>query len=333
MKTISVIVPVYDVVDYVDKCLNSLVTQTHKELEIIVVDDGSIDISGARCDRWARIDHRVIAMHKRNGGLSDARNYGLEVATGDCIGFVDGDDWIEPDMYELLLGGLEGHEADVSCCRFAYVYEDGKREPIGSDHRIRNYEGIDCLKEYLWGKTLDPFVCNKLYRANCMINENHGGHHLRFIKGIQGEDNPFNATVMAKANRVVVAGEAKYNYLQRTSGSITGQGVSQKRIESVLWWDTMRTRCHDIYPELEIYALRRQALFYIGLYNQLILSQKCSTIKEKIRQFLCDHRAVILKSDICEIELKTATFLIIHFPHLYMLIMRLYKTVIGEARL
>ena len=100
---ISVIVPVYKVEKYLDKCVESIVNQTYKNLEIILVDDGSPDNCPAMCDEWAEKDERIRVIHKENGGLADARNAGMDIATGDYIGFVDSDDWIEPNMYEVLL--------------------------------------------------------------------------------------------------------------------------------------------------------------------------------------------------------------------------------------
>ena len=99
---ISVIVPVYDVEKYLDRCVESIVNQTYQNLEIILVDDGSPDNCPAMCDNWAEKDSRIKVIHKKNGGLSDARNAGMEIVTGEFIGFVDSDDWIEPEMYQLL---------------------------------------------------------------------------------------------------------------------------------------------------------------------------------------------------------------------------------------
>lgn len=118
---ISVIVPVYNVQKYVRKSVESILQQTYKNLEIILVDDGSTDESGKICDMLARSDNRVTVIHKKNGGLSDARNAGLDRATGELIGFVDSDDYIEKNMYEVLEERMRINEADISCCgRYAF---------------------------------------------------------------------------------------------------------------------------------------------------------------------------------------------------------------------
>ena len=126
MDTISVIVPVYNIEGYLGKCIDSIIAQTYKDLEIILVDDGSSDHCGAICDKYAKKDNRIKVIHKPNGGLSDARNHGIEAATGSYLGFVDGDDYIEPQMYEKLHNALVENDAEMSICSFRYVggYEE-----------------------------------------------------------------------------------------------------------------------------------------------------------------------------------------------------------------
>jgi len=329
---ISVIVPVYNVKAYLDKCVNSICSQTLRELEIILADDGSTDGSGELCDQWKTKDSRIKVIHKPNGGLSDARNAGLDIATGDYIGYVDSDDYIEPDMFEFLLKNLEEYGADISCCRYARVYEDGRRETVGEDHQVHVFEGLDGLKEYLYGKIVDPFVCNKLYRA-CYTGASRGTNDkpLRFIKGIVGEDNPFNTEILKHTQRIVVAGEAKYNYLQARPGAITNTTVSQKKIDSVLWWNTIREDCHQHYPDLESYALRRQVVFYIGLYNTLVRTGEHPELKDTLVAFLKEHKSEILSSPLNERVIKLSCKLLLLSPWLYKLAMKAYKRWIGSA--
>lgn len=118
---ISVIVPVYNVELYLEQCLNSIINQTYKNLEIILVNDGSTDNSGVICDLYANIDNRIIVIHKDNGGVSSARNAGLNVAKGNFIGFVDPDDWIADDMYEKLYLNIQNFNANISVCKFRKV--------------------------------------------------------------------------------------------------------------------------------------------------------------------------------------------------------------------
>lgn len=119
---ISIIVPVYNIEKYIVRCIESILNQTYSNLEIILVDDGSTDSSGGICDEYAKKDDRIVVIHKVNGGLSDARNAGLKVVTGDYIGYVDGDDWIDSTMYEDMLSVMEAKDIKLSICRYKKVF-------------------------------------------------------------------------------------------------------------------------------------------------------------------------------------------------------------------
>ena len=121
---ISIIVPIYKVEKYLKKCIQSIMNQTYLNFELILVDDGSPDDCPMICDNYAKLDNRIVVLHKQNGGLSDARNAGLDVARGEYIGFVDSDDFIANNMYEKLLSGLLAEDADMAVCNFSYVDEN-----------------------------------------------------------------------------------------------------------------------------------------------------------------------------------------------------------------
>lgn len=329
----SVIVPIYNVEKYLIPCVESIKKQTYKNLEIILVDDGSNDNCPKICDELEKTDNRIKVIHKENGGLSDARNYGIDASTGDYIGFVDSDDSVENDMFEILVSNLEKYDADVSCCRFTRVWDDGHIKKIGDDHSIKIYNGIDALKEYLYGKNIDPFACAKLYKAELIGNRSYTKNKVRFICGILGEDNPFNFEVFRKTNKVVLAGESKYNYLQKREGAITNSKISQKHIDSVYRWDEFRRECIKSYPETEEYALRREVLFYIGLYNSLYKSKEHKKDIDKVRSFVKAHLKEIMGSDICERTVKISSYLLAKVPCIYILSMKMYKKIIGEAKL
>lgn len=122
-KLVTIIIPVYKVEKYLDDCLISIVNQTYKNLEIILVDDGSPDSCPSLCEQWAENDARIKVIHKKNGGLSSARNAGLKIATGDFIGFVDSDDWVELDMYAMMVKALEENDVDFVACKISAVNE------------------------------------------------------------------------------------------------------------------------------------------------------------------------------------------------------------------
>ena len=169
---ISVIVPVYNMEQYLERCINSIKKQSYSNLEIILVDDGSTDHSADMCDTYAQEDQRIKVIHKVNGGLSDARNAGLAIATGAYIGYVDSDDWIEPQMYQKMYEACIENEAQVAVCRYAKVYSD---ETIrGGNHKTTVFERDSILKVYLSDNS-DYIVYNsvwsKLFAREIIVGE------------------------------------------------------------------------------------------------------------------------------------------------------------------
>ena len=145
---ISVIVPVYNVEKYLPTCLDSIIAQSYKNLEIIVVDDGAKDSSGAICDEYAKKDVRIVSLHKQNGGLSDARNYGMQFMTGDYISFIDSDDYVHPDYISTLYNNLVENDADISICNFEKTNEVRKPKTNElTDDEIHVYNTIDSLEQ------------------------------------------------------------------------------------------------------------------------------------------------------------------------------------------
>ena len=147
---ISVIVPVYNVERYLDQCVKSIVEQSYRNLEIILVDDGSRDACPGKCDMWAAKDNRISVIHKANGGLSSARNAGLDQARGDCIAFVDSDDWIDPNMLRTMWQWMqEQHEVNVVMCGTEKNFEDGDTEHIDGHLPARVFTSDQALRSFL----------------------------------------------------------------------------------------------------------------------------------------------------------------------------------------
>ena len=222
---ISVIVPVYKVEPYLDKCVSSIVNQTYKNLEIILVDDGSPDNCPAMCDAWAEKDSRIRVMHKTNGGLSDARNAGMAVATGELMAFVDSDDWIVPDMYEYLYQRLTEDNSDIAACGVQMVWED--KTPSRALTRegscvLNQEEAMQAIIEESW---LKQPVWYKLYKT-ALVRD------ILFPKGKYHEDVFWSYQAVGRAQRVSVSDHIGYYYLQR-GGSIMGEGYSLKRLDAV----------------------------------------------------------------------------------------------------
>ncbi|MBQ0108398.1 MAG: glycosyltransferase family 2 protein, partial [Phascolarctobacterium sp.] len=190
---LSVIVPVYKVEKYLPKCVDSIINQTYKDLEIILVDDGSPDNCPAICDEYAKKDSRIKVIHQENGGLCSARNTGIENAEGDFISFIDSDDWIEINMFEEALDYLHKHDLDVVCCDTKVI--KGNREIFRPRYRTNMiFNGQEGLNEILAG-TLDNSACNKIYKRICIGN-------VRFPLGRHYEDVATTYLVLANAKKV-----------------------------------------------------------------------------------------------------------------------------------
>ncbi len=229
-ELVSVIVPIYKVEKYIHRCIESIINQTYVNLEVILVDDGSPDSCGTICDEYAKADNRIVVVHKANGGLSDARNAGLDIMHGYFVTFVDSDDYISLDYVEKLYKVLKDNNADISICAEEYILElsDGKEKVIKrpfnefkGTKRLTVEEALSCsLRQDLF----EASACAKLYRASLFSD-------VRFPVGYAYEDQGTTYKTFLRSEKIVYVGEHLYFYLQR-SGSILHSNGSSKR-----YWD------------------------------------------------------------------------------------------------
>lgn len=270
---INVIVPVYKVEPYLDKCISSIVNQTYKNLEIILVDDGSPDSCPTMCDAWAEKDSRIRVIHKPNGGLSDARNAGMTVATGELMAFVDSDDWIAPDMYEYLYQRLTEDNSDIAACGVQMVWENKTPSRMltrDGNCVLNQEEAMRAIIEESW---LKQPVWYKLYKT-ALVRD------ILFPKGKCHEDVFRSYQAVGRAQRVSVSDHTGYYYLQR-GGSIMGAGYSLKRLDAV---EAKVQRCAYIqerFPALSPLAIKD--LWFTCIYQgQLALRALNKAEAEKI---------------------------------------------------
>lgn len=232
MPLISVIVPVYKVEPYLERCVRSILAQTHRELEVILVDDGSPDNCGKLCDAFAQADARVKVVHKENGGLSDARNAGLAVATAELVGFVDSDDHIDATMYERLLQAMTEADADMSLCGFAYVDEQTGRVNEESNAYCSLKTGVLSREQALaelnianWGYHFYVTAWNKLYKRSVLGD-------APFPVGKLHEDEFAAHWIFERCKKIAVVAEPLYRYMQR-QGSIMSAGTTARSLDGV----------------------------------------------------------------------------------------------------
>lgn len=308
---ISIIIPVYKVEEYLDECMQTVINQTYKNLEIILVDDGSPDRCPQMCDSYAEQDSRIKVVHKNNGGLSDARNAGIDVATGDYIGFVDSDDYIAYNMYEELLTKIERSRADIISSKFL-LYQDGK-EQICTWSVLSGYiEGkVLSFKDYfvqVVDETVDSASWNKLYKKDIITEY--------FKKGRNNEDYLFFYQLVKKHPnaRMVFTTDSYYKYRQQRSGSICADktgldlAVLANKKEILLDIDSW-------FPSLkEKIQLQRDKLLFAVIYN-LTLDRKARSEFEREYVLL---RKEFLKLPSHRIEANHIDVLILkYFPWLY----------------
>lgn len=218
---ISVIVPIYKVEKYLQKCIDSILSQTYENLEIILVDDGSPDSCGIICDEYEKNDSRIKVIHKRNGGLADARNTGMKEANGQYIAFIDGDDWIDPDYYLDLYTKID--DCDVLICGYKSVNEQGKEIELCTFEECSINPNCDMagkVFESLMYTSALGFAWNKLYKAELVKT-------VKFEELMPREDIAFNLLVISKASKVKLIGSVVgYNWVQHLSSITHTIGLS-----------------------------------------------------------------------------------------------------------
>lgn len=265
---ISVIVPIYKVEDYLHRCVDSIINQTYTNLEIILVDDGSPDNCPMICDEYAKKDSRIRVVHKKNGGLSDARNAGLDIATGEYIMFIDSDDFVDIEMMESMMKNMIDNNVDMVVCNIKYVYED--REVVKYNQADRILDRYEAMEEYLKDGVVQAVAWNKLYKKSLINN-------MRYKVGKTNEDEFFTYKVVDKTDKIYYNSKPFYNYIQRNS-SIMGK-YSIKRLDGV---EASYERLNFIkkkYPTL--YEKEKKTFVNLCIYSYQMILKEPNLDKDK----------------------------------------------------
>lgn len=272
-ELISVIVPIYNVEQYLPRCIDSIINQTYKNLEIILVDDESPDNCGKICDEYKAKDARIRVIHQKNRGLSGARNAGIDIATGEFLGFVDSDDYIEPTMYETLYHDIKKFEAGLSICSRYYEFEDGKRvERYKLDKDIKVYTGKDAIVEMNNYSSFDMSAWDKLYKRELFAE-------IRFPEGKLSEDFFIMHRLLDEAKVVTFNPSPLYIYVQRNNSISRNKKINWDFIEASK--KQLEYICEK-YPDLEDVAKTAYASANMTVYNFHIKSHvKCQKERRK----------------------------------------------------
>lgn len=243
---ISVIVPIYNVEKYLARCVDSIVNQTYKNLEIILVDDGSPDLCPQMCDDYAKKDSRIKVVHKKNGGLSDARNAGMAVATGEYISFIDSDDYVSDDFFECLLDVMNKENSDIAECSVVKFYEDNRFDEFSDDLSVKTYDTQDAMSALIAENPFHQHVWNKLYKTELVKD-------IPYAAGKLNEDEFWTYQVFGRANKVSKLNKTMYYYFQRNS-SIMGVGYNIRRLDALEGKANRQKYIENNFPELSTQA-------------------------------------------------------------------------------
>ncbi|WMJ89809.1 glycosyltransferase [Anaerocolumna sp. MB42-C2] len=291
MYCISVIIPVYMVENYIDECINSVINQTYTNLEIILIDDGSKDRCGEICDEYAIKDSRIKVIHQSNGGLSKARNAGIDIATGDYIGFVDSDDYIEEDMFEFLLQLAISNNADISICG---TYN--KDLHLSSTYKEYCYTPKEAIKTMLAEKKFNTSAWDKLYKRELFTE-------IRYPEGKIYEDLATTYKLFHKASKIIYNSKPKY-YYRMNSESIMNRSFNLRNMDLLDASIELIEFVKIEYPSITITAYNRLVRYCVSFlktisdenfYDEEIIRNLVSTVRKHILKYLLSNYKITSK--------------------------------------
>lgn len=296
-ETISVIVPVYNVERYLEKCLESLLAQTYPYLEIVLVDDGSTDSSLKICERYSETDSRIKVIHKKNGGAASARNLGLSAAGGEYIAFVDSDDYLEPDAYEFMISEMKNNHADVVCGEIIQVYKDHRQILMSQKNLICSAE------EYLVEFTRDwtcGMLLNKLFKRVLFDG-------IYFKEGRVIDDEFFTYRGIMNADKILTASKPVYNYRMRKNSAMNNESHMEQIVLDRL--EFLKMRREDVtgrYPQLrDIYNHNYADSILYLIHDPYISKYSIRKAKDQIKEFLKEKKLSGIPLHMRVILLKT----------------------------
>lgn len=317
---ISIIVPVYNDEKYIDRCINSLIEQKYHNLEIIIIDDGSTDSTSEMCDKWAEKDNRIVVKHIENYGVSNARKVGIEAATGNYIGFVDGDDWVDSRMYYELYQAIIKGNHDIASCKYSLVKSDAdaKADNAIEETRVLDFCGIvqNLYNDCLWS------LCLKLFKKELFDKADIKSYDISV-----SEDLLLNYSLFKHCNSLVVTNR-KYYYYFRHSESVMAAKLNSKKInDSRLAYQIIND---DFDKDSPAYPLQVANMLSndFGFLMQIIRQDTCWECYNDIREEILKHRKYVFMScnkGILNNGHKLGTILLRINPKLFNLLIKIKK--------
>ena len=278
---ISVVVPVFNIErQLLDKCIESIVNQTHRNLEIIIIDDGSRQECAYECDRLARTDSRIIVKHQRNTGVSGARNAGLDIARGDYLGFVDPDDYVDEDMYKSMLTQIEKDGSDICVCGFNLTYKNGDLKEREFYSHSQVFSSEDAYRELMIDKEINSCVWNKLYKRSLFDN-------ISFPLGTCFEDCYIMHEIFHRCRKVSAINGYYYNYYQRTGSIMNDIDVDKfvQRIDSFVARLRFTERFYPQYVNLVYESIIKVSIKYLINPAKHLKNSRSEYVQKTLRIF------------------------------------------------
>ncbi|SEP67390.1 Glycosyltransferase involved in cell wall bisynthesis [Virgibacillus subterraneus] len=302
---ISIIVPIYNSSQYISKCIESIMAQTFRNFELILVNDGSTDHSGQICDQYAEKDSRIIVIHKKNGGVSSARNTGINIAKGEYISFVDGDDWIYSDMYYRLYELCKETDSDISICG-NYREVNGDVIHVEREKLVIEMDNTEAMRQLFTGKYFRFAVWAKLYKKSCFEN-------IQYPEDRRLDDLPTTYKIFTNANKVVYTSYAGYVYLLRENSILTSS-YNEKKLDVFIGWDEIIAFMNENYPQLSKEYISCFVYYSMDHVYSILNQVKDPAEKEKyilyIQKFIRKYYKEILKNARLSLKYKYLTTLI-----------------------
>jgi len=297
---ISIIVPCYNVEQYLPKCIDSILNQTYKNLEVWLVDDGSPDNCGEICDEYAKRDVRIHVIHKENGGLADARNVALDVMTGEYVVCVDSDDYISPTHIEGLYHLIEKYGADVSVNTFCSFYEGASPNPSPKSAKDWVLDGLHATEMMFSQENFDNAACGKMYKASLFDG-------IRYPKGLLFEDLPTTYRLLLKANKVVYSNYKSYFYLLREN-SIEGSAFSYNKYKSCISILNQLENDRCLFTNKVQIALNARLLSFL-FHVLIIVPNSYADIQHKLLELISNYRLSVLFNNKARMKNRIAALL------------------------
>lgn len=323
-QLVNIVIPVYNVRGYLARCVDSALSQTHKNILIWLVDDGSTDGSNLICDEYAKRDTRVRALHKKNGGQASARNTALNCIElhGDLdkefVTFVDSDDWIEPDFVEFLLKLLLSSNAEAAQCGHYITYSSTYEVKKNTNYKNIELDTKEALESILRNGIWDITVWNKMFRASIF-------RRLRFPEVRYYEDTAFAPLLTERLTRVIVSMEPKYHYVQRYSSTANGTSWTDRKLDFVPIGDGVADYILSVYPDLAKAALEKRVFVRLSTISQMVnAGHRDDARAKRMREFILQHAREMLFDGRASMRDKVGVLMLLPGLGFYRLVWSLY---------